>query len=83
MSGSCSSAPGWSGAGRPVRGAELIATCPGRGPPVAERERPTEYVQSVQRALDVIKSFTPKHPSMTLTEVAERTHLTRGRPAGS
>jgi IclR family pca regulon transcriptional regulator len=44
----------------------------------AERERPTEFVQSVQRALDVIKSFTPKHSSMTLTEVAERTNLTRG-----
>lgn len=43
-----------------------------------ERERPTEFVQSVQRALDVIKSFTAKHSSMTLTEVAERTHLTRG-----
>jgi len=45
---------------------------------MAEKERPAEFVQSVQRALDVIKSFTPKHPSMTLTEVAERTHLTRG-----
>jgi IclR family pca regulon transcriptional regulator len=45
---------------------------------VADRERPPEFVQSVQRALDVIKSFTPRHSSMTLTEVAERTHLTRG-----
>jgi IclR family pca regulon transcriptional regulator len=45
---------------------------------VPDRERPAEFVQSVQRALDVIKSFTPRHSSMTLTEVAERTHLTRG-----
>jgi IclR family pca regulon transcriptional regulator len=45
---------------------------------MAEGERPAEFVQSVQRALDVIKSFTPRHPSMTLTEVAERTRLTRG-----
>ncbi|MDP9461881.1 MAG: helix-turn-helix domain-containing protein [Actinomycetota bacterium] len=45
---------------------------------MAEQERPAEFVQSVQRALDVIKSFTPRHPSMTLTEVAERTDLTRG-----
>ena len=43
-----------------------------------DRERPAEFVQSVQRALDVIKSFTPRHSSMTLTEVAERTQLTRG-----
>lgn len=45
---------------------------------MGDQERPTEFVQSVERALDVIKSFTPRHSSMTLTEVAERTHLTRG-----
>jgi IclR family transcriptional regulator, pca regulon regulatory protein len=44
---------------------------------VPDQERPAEYVQSLERGLAVIKSFTPRHPSMTMSEVAERTGLTK------
>jgi IclR family pca regulon transcriptional regulator len=35
------------------------------------------YVQSFARGLSVIRAFGPDHPSMTLTQVAERTGMTR------
>ncbi|MGW0810881.1 IclR family transcriptional regulator domain-containing protein [Nonomuraea sp. NPDC002799] len=41
------------------------------------QERPAEFVQSLERGLVIIRSFTPRHPRMTLTEVAERTHMPR------
>lgn len=42
-------------------------------PPVAS----DQYVQSLARGLSVIRAFDADHPAMTLTEVAERTALTR------
>lgn len=36
-----------------------------------------EYVQSLERGLAVIQAFGPDRPSMTLTEVAEQTGMTR------
>ncbi|MQA03813.1 MAG: helix-turn-helix domain-containing protein [Streptosporangiales bacterium] len=40
-------------------------------------ERRADVVQSLQRGLAVIKAFTPKHANMTVSQVAERTGLTR------
>lgn len=37
----------------------------------------SDFVQSLARGLGVITAFNAKHPTMTLTEVAERTGLTR------
>ena len=44
----------------------------------AERKSPSgDFIQSLQRGLMVINSFSREHPSQTLSEVAERTGLTR------
>jgi IclR family transcriptional regulator, pca regulon regulatory protein len=48
----------------------------------ADEERPgggrrTDFVQSLDRGLAVIRCFSSEHPSLTLSEVAERTGLTR------
>jgi IclR family pca regulon transcriptional regulator len=40
-------------------------------------ERPSEFVQSLERGLNVIKAFDGDHPRLTLSEVATRTGLTR------
>ncbi|GAA3704834.1 IclR family transcriptional regulator C-terminal domain-containing protein [Zhihengliuella alba] len=40
-------------------------------------EAPSYYVQSLARGLDVIGAFDADHPSMTLTDVARATGLTR------
>ncbi|MDR1441697.1 MAG: helix-turn-helix domain-containing protein [Bifidobacteriaceae bacterium] len=40
-------------------------------------ERPSEFVQSLERGLSVIKAFDGDHPELTLSEVAARTGLTR------
>jgi IclR family pca regulon transcriptional regulator len=39
--------------------------------------RPEEFVQSLERGLSVINSFSKEHPHQTLSEVAGRTGLTR------
>ncbi len=39
--------------------------------------RRTDFVQSLDRGLAVIRCFSSAHPSLTLSEVAERTGLTR------
>ena len=41
------------------------------------RETSDEFVQSFARGLDVIRAFDGDHPRMSLSEVAERTGLTR------
>ena len=46
-------------------------------PARANDERSGDFVQSLQRGLSVINSFSRDHPSQTLSEVAERTGLTR------
>jgi IclR family transcriptional regulator, pca regulon regulatory protein len=43
----------------------------------AAQRRNTNYVQSLERGLSVLRSFDPEHPRLTLTEVAGRTGLTR------
>jgi len=52
----------------------------GRRGPDGERAaagRRTDFVQSLDRGLAVIRCFSSEHPSLTLSEVAERTGLTR------
>lgn len=43
----------------------------------AKERRNTNYVQSLERGLSVLRSFDAEHPRLTLTEVAGRTGLTR------
>ena len=45
--------------------------------PGAPAGRRTDFVQSLDRGLAVIRCFSSEHPSLTLSEVAERTGLTR------
>lgn len=45
--------------------------------PVTTPADSSDFVQSLARGLIVIKAFDAEHPSMTLTEVAERTGFTR------
>jgi IclR family pca regulon transcriptional regulator len=44
---------------------------------VRTRPRSREFVQSLERGLSVIATFDREHPSLTLSEIAERTGLTR------
>lgn len=44
---------------------------------MSTQTRPTEFVQSLQRGLDVIKAFSRTEPELTLSEIASRTGLTR------
>src|SRR6202012_1567995 len=41
------------------------------------RPRSTEFAQSLERGLAVIRAFGPDHPQLTLSDVARRTGLTR------
>ena len=47
------------------------------GPAAATGPRRTDFVQSLDRGLAVIRCFSSERPSLTLSEVAERTGLTR------
>ena len=72
-------------------GAEKMATAPTTGSPAGhehddlngepepfEEPRRAEYfVQSVERALAVIKTFSADHPELTLSEIARHTGMTR------
>lgn len=53
-----------------------LALFPG-GLTVSTQTRPAEFVQSLQRGLDVIKAFSREDPQLTLSEIAGRTGLTR------
>jgi len=44
---------------------------------VSSQARSAEFVQSLERGLSVIRSFSRHAPALTLTEVADRTGLTR------
>lgn len=44
---------------------------------MSTQARPAEFVQSLQRGLDVIKAFSREDPELTLSEIAVRTGLTR------
>ncbi|EHN10239.1 Pca regulon regulatory protein PcaR [Patulibacter medicamentivorans] len=47
-------------------------------PPVAESSaRPRDFVQSLERGLAIIRVFSAERPSLTVTEIAESTGLTR------
>ena len=48
-----------------------------RGGAASTDGRRTDFVQSLDRGLAVIRCFSSEHPSLTLSEVAERTGLTR------
>jgi IclR family pca regulon transcriptional regulator len=58
--------------GEPGSGPGAAGTAGGRPPP-----RRTDFVQSLDRGLAVIRCFSSETPSLTLSEVAERTGLTR------
>ena len=42
-----------------------------------QKRRSSSYVQSLERGLAVLRSFDAEHPRLTMTEVANRTGLTR------
>jgi IclR family pca regulon transcriptional regulator len=42
-----------------------------------KKARPPEFVQGLERGLAVVRSFSAEAPSLTITQVAERTGLTR------
>ena len=68
------------GAGLAGDGGAGLAGDGGAGParPAAGGHgRRTDFVQSLDRGLAVIRCFSSEHPSLTLSEVAERTGLTR------
>jgi IclR family pca regulon transcriptional regulator len=44
---------------------------------VATDERDGDFVQSLERGLEVLRAFSQDHPAMTLSDVARRTGLTR------
>lgn len=46
-------------------------------PPPAVATRPPEFVKSLERGLDVIRSFSRERPRQTLAEVARQTGMTR------
>ncbi len=69
MGSTPAAAAGEGGASEDEAGARPAA--PGSG------GRRTDFVQSLDRGLAVIRCFSSEHPSLTLSEVAERTGLTR------
>jgi len=64
-----------------VTGAAAVADAAWGGRRGADPDRTagrrTDFVQSLDRGLAVIRCFSSEHPSLTLSEVAERTGLTR------
>src|SRR5579859_2139573 len=46
-------------------------------PPAGEQARDGDFVQSLERGLSVIRAFDAEHPSLTLSEVATSTGLSR------
>ena len=64
-----------------TRGLKLVSTEPAAakasGDPDAVVERDHDFVQSLERGLSVLRCFSAEHPSLTLSEVARLTGLTR------
>jgi len=64
-----------------TRGLKLVSTEPAAakasGDPDAAVERDHDFVQSLERGLSVLRCFSAEHPSLTLSEVARLTGLTR------
>lgn len=44
---------------------------------VSDTDKPRDFVESISRGLDVLRSFDENHLQMTLSEVSERTDMTR------
>jgi IclR family pca regulon transcriptional regulator len=44
---------------------------------IDEKERPAEFVQALERGVAVLRAFTDETPKLTMTEVAERTGMTK------
>jgi IclR family pca regulon transcriptional regulator len=57
--------------------ADEEATGDGQATAAGPRPRSTEFAQSLERGLAVIRAFGPDHPQLTLSDVARRTGLTR------
>lgn len=55
----------------------LIDDVEGENSGVLERERNPDFVQALERGLAVIKAFSKERPSLTLSEVAKATGMTR------
>jgi IclR family pca regulon transcriptional regulator len=55
----------------------ISSATPGEAVPTSAPERPAEFVQSLERGLAVFTAFSHESPSMTLSEVARATGLTR------
>lgn len=53
------------------------AAADGAEPAADATRRPRDFVQSVERALSIIRAFGPKTPAMTVSEIAAATDLTR------
>ena len=61
-----------------TRGLKLVSTEPVAGADAeAPVERDHDFVQSLERGLSVLRCFSAEHPSLTLSEVARLTGLTR------
>jgi len=64
-----------------TRGLKLVSTEPAAakasGDPDTAVERDHDFVQSLERGLSVLRCFSAEHPSLTLSEVARLTGLTR------
>ena len=61
-----------------TRGLKLVSTEPVAGVDAeAPVERDHDFVQSLERGLSVLRCFSAEHPSLTLSEVARLTGLTR------
>lgn len=58
----------------PPTGGDAVA---GRALPDGERQ--ADFVQSLARGLDVIRAFDSDHPAMSLSQMAERTGMSRAR----
>ena len=52
-------------------------SAPAEAAEAAARPRSTDFAQSLERGLAVIRAFGPDHPRLTLSDVARRTGLTR------
>ncbi len=50
---------------------------PAQGADAERQQRNTNFVQSLERGLSVIRAFDPEHQQLTLSDVARRTDLTR------
>jgi IclR family transcriptional regulator, pca regulon regulatory protein len=70
-------ASGVSAVGAPANGPADASAPDDSAAPGDRRERSTDFAQSLERGLAVIRAFGPDRPRLTLSEVARHTGLTR------